>query len=124
MKNLKKNLQTVNKDLKALAKKTDRLIITLDNLEESTATKNPKTKPVKAKAVKMTPVKKAAVKETGPATAVDTALAIINRAKKGVNTETLMKKTGYNQKKIFNLIFKLKKLGKIKSIEKGVYLKA
>ena len=35
-----------------------------------------------------------------------------------------MEKTGYNQKKIANLVFKLRKQGKIKSVGKGVYVKA
>lgn len=124
MKNLKKNLHSVNKDLKALAKKVDKLIIAVDQFEKSKASKKPQPKPVQVKTAKKAPAKKAAVKESGPVTAVDTVLAIINRSKKGVNTKTLMKKTGYNQKKISNLVFKLRKQGKIKSAAKGVYVKA
>jgi predicted Rossmann fold nucleotide-binding protein DprA/Smf involved in DNA uptake len=116
MKNLKKNLQSLNRDLKALAKKADNLVVALDKLEQS---KSAKTKPAK----KM-PVKKAAAKKSSPATAADTVLGIIKRSKKGINTETLMKKTGYNQKKIANLIYKLKKQGRIKTVGKGVYVKA
>ena len=124
MNNLKKDLQTVNKDLKALAKKVDGIIIAIDKLEKPKATKKPKAKAVKIKAVKKAPVKKAAVKKAAPATAVDTVLAIIKRSKKGVGTAALMEKTGYNQKKIANLVFKLRKQGKIKSVGRGVYLKA
>ena len=123
MNNLKKNLQLVNKELKALAKKVDGIIIAIDKLEKPKATKKPKVKPVKAKTVKKTPIIKAAVKKAAPATAVDTVLAIINRSKKGVGTAILMGKTGYNQKKIANLVFKLRKQGKIKSVAKGVYVK-
>ena len=118
-KNLKKNLQTVNKDLKALAKKVDGIIIAIDKLEKPKATKKPKAKAVKIKAVKKAPVKKAA-----PATAVDTVLDIISRYKKGFGTAALMEKTGYNQKKISNLVYKLTKQGKIKTVAKGVYVKA
>jgi len=57
-------------------------------------------------------------------TAADTVLGIIKRSKKGVDTAALMEKTGYNQKKIANIVFKLKKQGKIKSDSKGVYVKA
>ncbi len=67
-------------------------------------------------------VKKAVTKK--PVTAVDTVLKIINKSKKGVDTSTLMKKTGYNQRKIANLVYKLNKQGKIKSVGRGVYLKA
>jgi len=123
-KKLKKDLQTVNKELNALAKKVDRIIVAVDKLEKPKATKKPKAKPVKAKTVKKTPVKKAAVKNAAPVTAVDTVLAIIKRSKKGVGTAALMEKTGYNQKKISNLVYKLKKQGKIKSFRKGVYVKA
>jgi len=53
-----------------------------------------------------------------------TVLRIINRYKKGVGTATLMEKTGYNQKKIANIVFKLKTQGKITSVGMGVYVKA
>jgi predicted Rossmann fold nucleotide-binding protein DprA/Smf involved in DNA uptake len=123
MKNLKKDLQTVNKELKALAKKTESLLKAVDKFEK------PKAKPAKAKAVKKTPVKKvapkkAAPKKAKPATAADTILAIINRSKKGVNVSTLMEKTGFNRKKIYNNVKVLNKQGKIKSVRKGVYVKA
>jgi len=57
-------------------------------------------------------------------TAVDTILGVIKRSKKGVDTTALMKKTGYNAKKVRNIIFNLKKQGKIKSEVMGIYLLA
>jgi len=131
-KKLKKDLQTVNKELKALVKKTESLLKVVDKLEKPKAAKKPKAKPTKAKAVKKASVRKVGAKKAAPkkavpkkaATAADTVLAIINRYKKGVNNAALMEKTGYNQKKISNLVFKLRKQGKIKSVAKGVYLKA
>ncbi len=125
-KKLKMDLQAVSKELKALAKKTESL---LKAIEKPKASKKPKDKAVKVKAVKKAPAKKAApkkvaVKKAKPATAVDTVLAIIKRYKKGVGTAALMEKTGYNQKKISNLVSKLRKQGKIKSPEKGIYVKA
>lgn len=115
-KKLKKDLKAVNKELKALSKNTETLLKAVDKLEK------PKAKSIKAKAVKKTPVKKPVPKKA--ATAADTVLAIINRYKKGVGTKSIIEKTGYNQKKISNLVFMLKKQGKIKSVAKGVYLKA
>jgi len=89
----------------------------------------PKAKPAKAKAVKKVAAKKATPKQAVPkkakaVTAADTVFNIIKRYKKGVNNAALMEKTGYNQKKISNLVFKLRKQGKIKSVDRGVYLKA
>ena len=57
-------------------------------------------------------------------TAADTVFGFIERSKKGVTTETLMKKTGFAQKKIFNIVYKLKQQGKIKSDQRGIYLKS
>ncbi len=136
MKNLKKDLQSVNKDLKALAKKVDRMMVTVGKLDKPKTIKAKpvkktvaKAKPVKKVAAKKTPVKKAAIKKPAAKkpvklTATDTVFGFIKRYRKGVDVSTLMEKTGYNQKKIFNLAFKLRKQGKIKSVGKGVYLKA
>ena len=66
-------------------------------------------------------MKKTAAKK--PATAVDTVLKIINRSKKGVSPSTLMEKTGFAPQKVHNIVYKLKKEGKIKSVGRGRYLK-
>ena len=128
MKNLKKNLQAVNRELKALAKKVDRLVIAVGKLEKPKVAKKPKAKVAKRKPVKKTVAKKVAAKKPAAKkttkTVIDTVLAIIKRYKKGVNTATLMKKTGFSEKQIHNNIYKLKKQGKVKSVGRGVYLKA
>ena len=128
MKNLKKNLQTVNRELKALAKKVDRLVVAVGKLEKPKVAKKPKAKVVKRKPVKKTVAKKVAAKKPAAKkttkTVIDTVLAIIRRSKKGVNTATLMKKTGFNERQIHNNVYKLKKQGKVKSVGRGVYLKA
>jgi putative endonuclease len=118
--NLKKNLQAVIRELNKIAKNVDRLIIALDKLEKPKA-KTVKTKPAKKMTVKKSAAKKVSAKK--PVTAVDTVLKIINKYKKGVDTAALTKKTGFNQKKIHNVVYKLKKQGKVKSVETGVYLK-
>jgi predicted Rossmann fold nucleotide-binding protein DprA/Smf involved in DNA uptake len=125
--NLKKELQTVNKDLKALAKKVDKIVVAVGKLEKPKAAKKPKAKAVKRKPVKKTVAKKVAVKKPAAKkttkTVIDTVLAIIRRSKKGVNTATLMKKTGFNERQIHNNVYKLKKQGKVKSVGKGIYVK-
>lgn len=57
-------------------------------------------------------------------TAIETVLMYIKRTKKGLTTEALMKKTGFDQKKVSNTIYKLKKQGKIVVAERGKYVKA
>jgi hypothetical protein len=48
---------------------------------------------------------------------------IIERNKGGVNTNTLKKRTGFDDKKIWNIINRLKQQGKVKSAKTGVYVK-
>jgi hypothetical protein len=115
-KKLKKDLKAASKTLYALAQKFEKMHKEIDKQEKSP--KRPK-----AKAVKKVPVKKVVVRRSAPPTSADKIFAIIKRSKKGVNTEALMKKTGYERKAISNAIYKLTKQGKIKSLAKGVYVK-
>jgi len=55
-------------------------------------------------------------------TATDQVLDIINRSKKGVNTATLMEKTGFDQKKVRNILRRTYKQGKIKRADRGIYI--
>jgi hypothetical protein len=48
----------------------------------------------------------------------------IKKDKAVLDSATLSDKTGYDAKKIANIVFKLRKLGKIKSVGRGVYAKA
>ena len=129
MQNLKKNLQAVNRELKALAKKVDKIVVAVGKLEKAKVAKKPKAKVVKRKtvakkvAVKKRAVKKVAAKKTTK-TVIDIVLTIIRRSKKGVNTAALMKKTGFSERQIHSNVYKLKKQGKIKSVGRGLYLKA
>ncbi len=51
-------------------------------------------------------------------------MSIINRSKKGVSVQVLIKKTGFDQRKIANILFRVSKMGKIKSVSRGVYVGA
>jgi hypothetical protein len=79
----------------------------------------------KAKATKKAPAKKEPLKKkTAQPTATDQVLKIINRSKNGVNAATLMTKTGFDQKKISNIIQRIYKQGKITRVGKGIYMRA
>jgi hypothetical protein len=45
----------------------------------------------------------------------------IQAAKEGIHLDELNKATGFDKKKLYNIIHRLKKSGKIKNIEKAVY---
>ena len=85
------------------------------------------TEPVKKKAA-VTAKKKvsgpAKKKTTKPVTAMATVLNIIGSSETGVNTATIREKTGYEPKKVTNIVYKLKKQGKISAVKRGVYVKS
>ena len=116
MKQLKKNLKAVAKDLKKLTQKTEKMIKQLGKPEKARAAKKPKPK---AKAPR-----KAVAKKATRVSASETVLSTIKKSRKGVNTAALRKKTGFEGRKIGDIIYRLRKEGKIKSERKGVYVKA
>ena len=118
MKQLRKELQSVVKTLKSQTQKIDRIAKKLDRLDRATATKRPKMK------TKARPLKKVVAKKTTRVSPTDTVLSIIKRSKKGVDTAALRTKTGFNEIKIRNVIYRLKKQGTIKSARRGIYVKA
>jgi len=114
MKDLKMSLRKVARDLTRAAREIEKVAAIL-GAQKATPTK-PKKKAAAKKPLKQT------VSAKQP-TAVDTVLVTIRRSKKGVNISSIKQKTGYDNKKIHNLVYKLKKQGKIKSPTKGVYVK-
>ena len=108
MANLEKELQALNKEIMALAKKVDAMAKQLEKPE-----------PVKTKPVKKAPLKKKDARLTD----TDKVLNIIKRSKKGVSVQVLIKKTGFNAKKIANIVHRAFKEGKIKRTGKGIYTK-
>ncbi len=114
MKQLKKDLKTVAKDLKRLTQKADKMIKQLEKLEKPQAAKKPKAKAVK----------KAVAKKAARASASETILAIIKKSRKGVDKTTLIKKTGFKDSNTHTILYRLSKQGKIKSVGRGIYVKA
>ena len=103
--------------LKGLVKKTDNLMKAVDRIE--------KAPPAKAKAVKKTVAKKApAKKKTAKLTATDKVINVIKRSKKGVDVPTLLKKTGFDEMKVRNIVSRINKQGRIKRIGIGLYVGA
>ena len=114
-------LKTLAKGVEAIAEKVDETAKTQGNAKPKS--KKPPTAAKKSKAAKK-PVRIAAGgKKSESASASDKVFDIINRSKKGVGTAVIIEKTGYDRKKVANIIYRLKKQGKIKSEQKGVYTK-
>ena len=110
----------MKKDITAIGKKLEQLLKAVEK-SETKVTKASKARAAKAKSIKKTP-KAPAKKKAVKVTATDQVLKIINRSKKGVDTATLMKKTGFDQKKVRNILNRTFKQGKIKRAGKGIYV--
>ncbi len=115
---LKQDLKDLQKEIKALEKKMGKIVAAVEKSSKPKVAKKAAAKSVKAKTTKKAPTKKVPAKPT----ATDQVLGIINRSKSGVDAATLMKKTGFDDKKIRNILFRNYKLGKIKRAGKGIYV--
>lgn len=122
MKALKKDLKSVVKSLKLLTKQTEQIAKALEKIETPRPAKK---KPI-AKAGKKTATKKASkktsAKKATSKTATDTVLSIIKGSRNGLNTAALEKKTTFDAIKVRNIIFRLKRQGKIQSKSRGIYV--
>lgn len=122
---LKQDLKAVAREFKALEKKMEKLIAAVEKNEKSRAGKKAAAKSVKAKPAKKAPAKKApAKKKAAKLTATDQVLKILKGRKKGVDASTLVKRTGFDLKKIRNILHRNYKLGRIKRVGKGMYVGA
>lgn len=125
MKALKRDFQSVVKSLKALTQKTEKMAKKLNKLEKAIAGKKPRAKArVKAKPAKERLTRKVTVKKRTKVTAIDAVLGVIKRSRKGVTTAQIKEKTGFSEKKIWDIVNRAKRQGEVKSAGRGVYVKA
>jgi len=128
MKELQSVLNIVSDGLKTLAKGVEAIAEKVDEVAKSQGIVKPKSKKPSAATKKMRAVKKPVQKatkkkEVKSVTDADKVLEIIGRSKNGAGTAAIMQKTGFNQKKLANIVYRLRKQQKIKSVGKGVYTK-
>ena len=116
MKEVQSLLKLVSDGLKTIAQGVEAIAKKVDEIAESEDVGAPKGKTP----VKKTPVKK----EVKSTTAADTVFKVIGRSKKGISTSTIVEKTGFTRKQVYNIVFRLKKQGKIKSVQTGVYVRS
>jgi len=125
---LKKDLMSLKKEFKAVEKKMEMLLKAVEKIgkaPKAAAKKIVTKKTVKTKAIKKAPAKKVVAKKATPqATATEQILDIIKRFKKGVDVSTLKERTGLDDKKVRNIVFRASKEGKIKKSGRGIYVGA
>lgn len=128
MRQLRRSLEALSKNLKALSVRAEKMTKVIDKLEKAQAKAGTGRKAVakKVSAKKVAPgkvvVKKVSARKVNGPSATATILSIVNRSKKGVDTATLRKETGYNNRKIWDIVHRAYKEGKIKKVASGVYI--
>jgi predicted Rossmann fold nucleotide-binding protein DprA/Smf involved in DNA uptake len=103
---IQKELTKISKDLEKMSRQIQKLTSSI-----------PKGK---GKAPKASLPKSVATPK-GKKSGTQTVLDVIRKSKKGIGTKTLIKKTGFDGKKIHNTLFKALKEGKIERVGRGVY---
>jgi hypothetical protein len=89
----------------------DRIIARLDQLEAL----------IRSQAEKAPPARPKSPRRRGTTTAVDTVLDIIRRSDQGIGFAEIQAKTGFAEKKIRNIIFRLNQAGAIRRRRRGIY---
>jgi hypothetical protein len=117
MKQLKRDLQAISKDLKALTRRAEKMIKAMDKLEKGQLT----TGAGRKVAAKRLGAKRVVARGLKRPSATETVLGIIMRSKKGVDTAAIQKKTGYNSRKIWDIVHRAYKEGKVKKLGRGTY---
>ena len=92
-------------------KDIDRLMVKLDRLENL----------IKRSAMRSAHAGVRVGRHKAPMTAIDTVLDAIKHSKQGIDFAAIQAKTGFDEKKIRNIIFRLNKIGKIKRKSRGIY---
>ena len=120
-----KTLKTIADNLKALSKEINLIAIQVGKATKPKIKKTVKIKQfkkaTKAKAPQKTTQKKTAPSSKGSASNVDKVFETIKNADGGINNASIVEKTGLAQKQVANVLFKLKKQGKIKAVSRGVF---
>jgi len=97
------------KDIDKLCKKIDRLEVLLKKSVSAKGT--PKTASPKAKGDRKS-------------SATSVVLEAIKKSRSGADMNYIQSKTGYDEKKLRNIVFRLNNLGKIKRVGRGKYVGA
>ncbi len=125
--NLKAVGESLRGALKSLTEETEKLIVEVDKMEKAKAKAVKKSKrrpPVKLRAKKKARVKKPPARKARRLTDTAQVLKIIKRHKRGIDLKKLRHRTGFQDNKIRDIVFRARKTGKIKRVNRGVYIGA
>ena len=118
---IQKEIQSIVKSIHQFANSVGNIVTAVEILTQSDTpkVKKPKRAPARKKVV----VKNSAVEKIKRVPATQIVFDLIKKSTQGVDTAALMKATGFNQRKIHNITFRLKQQVRIESVGRGVYKK-
>jgi predicted Rossmann fold nucleotide-binding protein DprA/Smf involved in DNA uptake len=126
MPKVENQIKSIAKNLTSLANKLEKLTAQLEPkpaAKPAPAAKKAAAKPKKAPAKKKAPAAKAPVVEE-KGTVLENVMEVISKSRSGANIAELKSKTGLESRQLSNALYKLSKKGQIKTISRGVYVKA
>ncbi len=124
MKQLLKDLKSVSKTLKQLARKTDLIMTKLEKMDASKSSKSVAVSRTGKASRKGSGKGEKQRKESAGISATQRILDIISGSKGGAETALLMERTGLKDNNIRAVLSRLSKQGKILRVGRGHYVKA
>ncbi|BBO66893.1 hypothetical protein DSCA_08230 [Desulfosarcina alkanivorans] len=120
------NTTGINESLRSIAKSIQQISSNLDRIAtgmEMPAREAPSTviKARRSPARKKVLVVDGVVKQIKRIPSTRIIYDILLKSARGMDTSALMKATGYDQRKVHNVTFRLKNQGKIKNVQRGIY---
>lgn len=126
MSKVQTQIKSLAKNLANLANKLEKLSAQVDAPAKA-APKAKKKAAAKPKKKAAAPKKKPAAKKApagGKDTVLENVMDVITKSRTGANIASLKQKTGLESRQLSNALYKLSKKGQIKTVSRGVYVKA
>lgn len=118
-------LKAIADGLKSMADGFYSISRQLNDLTKNDGKRSTKVKSEKKKSIAKPKARvKAAAPKKKTTASTDVVLEIINKANAPVDNVKISKKTGFDAKKVANVVYRLKRQGKIKSVDRGTYTPA
>ena len=124
---IKASIQFLSLALKEFREGTEALIKNVDKIEKAKAKSGKKAKhkaTAKVRAKKRARMKKPPARKARKLTDTAQVLKIIKRHKRGIDLKKLKDRTGFQDNKIRDIVTRAYKSGKIKRVDRGVYIGA
>ncbi|MDA8141220.1 MAG: hypothetical protein M0036_21465 [Desulfobacteraceae bacterium] len=126
MSKVQTQIKSLAKNLASLAGKLEKLSTQVGAATKAAGGKKKRVAKAGKKAKAATKKKGAAKKAptSGKDTVLDNVMDVIVKSRAGANIASLREKTGLESRQLSNALYKLSKKGQIKTVSRGVYVKA